>query len=72
MEKQDRDLLERLIPIEPELQVLWNQHQKYEKQLEKLERKNFLNIKEQAEKKKIQVAKLAGKTKIEQILMKHR
>ena len=72
MEKRDQDLLEQLIPTEPELKGLWDQHQKYEKSLEKLEKKNFLNPQDQQEKKKLQVAKLAGKTRMEQILMKHR
>lgn len=72
MEKRDEELLEQLIPLEPELKALWDQHQKYEKRLEKLERKNYLNPEDQQEKKKLQLEKLMGKTRIEQILMKHR
>ncbi len=72
MEKKDQDLIEQLISNEPELKGLWDKHQQYERLLEKLERKNYLNPEEQQEKKKLQVAKLAGKTKIEQILVKHR
>ncbi len=72
MEKRDQDLLERLVSVEPELQTLWTEHQKYERLLEKLDRKNYLNPNEQQEKKKLQLAKLKGKTRIEQILVKHR
>lgn len=72
MEKRDQDLIEQLISNEPELKSLWDKHKQYERLLEKLERKNYLNPEEQQEKKKLQVAKLAGKTRIEQILVKHR
>jgi len=72
MEKRDQDLIEELAPKFPELKGLWDEHRSYERRLEKLERKNYLNPEEQQEKKKLQVAKLAGKTKIEKILMKHR
>ncbi len=72
MEKRDQDLLEKLIDTTPELKSLWDSHLKYEKMLKKLERKNFLTPQDQQEKKRIQLAKLTGKTRIEQILMKHR
>ncbi len=72
MEKRDEDLLEQLILVEPELKDLWDQHRKYERSLEKLDRKNYLTPQDQQEKKKLQLAKLSGKTRMEQILMKHR
>ncbi|MFO1518488.1 MAG: DUF465 domain-containing protein [bacterium] len=72
MEEKDQELVERLISENNELKTLWKEHQKYEQQLEKLDRKNFLTPADRQEKKRLQLAKLAGKTRIEQILVKFR
>jgi uncharacterized protein len=72
MDPKDQALVERLIPDHPELKTLWDEHVKYERLLEKLDHKNFLTPADWQEKKRLQLAKLAGKTRIEQILIKHR
>jgi len=72
MDPKDQELVDRLIPENPELKSLWAQHVQYERLLEKLDHKNFLTPTDRQEKKRLQLAKLAGKTRIEQILSKHR
>lgn len=72
MEQRDEELVQRLIPEVPELKLLWDEHKKYKQRLEKLDHKSFLTPQDHQEKKRLQVAKLAGKTRIEHILMKHR
>ena len=72
MDPKDQEMVERLLPDHPELKDLWDKHREYEKKLKKLESKNFLTPNDRQEKKRLQLAKLTGKTRIEQILMKHR
>ena len=72
MESKDEALLKKHLEKNEELKVLWGQHQKYEKQLEKIDRKPFLTPEEKVEKKRLQLAKLAGKTRIEVILKQYR
>lgn len=72
MDPKDQELVHRLIPEVPELKTLWDEHLEFERQLEKLDSKSFLTPVDWQEKKRLQLAKLAGKTRIEQILMQYR
>ena len=72
MDPKDQELVDRLIPQNTELKSLWDEHVVYERLLEKLDHKNFLTPADWQGKKRLQLAKLAGKTRIEQILVKHR
>ena len=68
MNARDLDLLETHLESHTELKTLWSKHQKLEASLKKLEKKPFLTNEEKVEKKRLQVDKLKGKTKIEDIL----
>ncbi len=72
MESKDQDLLKECLKSDPELKGLWDQHEKYERQLKKIENKPFLTPEEKVEKKRLQLSKLAGKTRMEEILNKYR
>lgn len=72
MDPKDQELVDRLIPQNPELKSLWDEHRQYERLLEKLDHKNFLTPSDWQEKKRLQLAKLKGKTRIDQILTKAR
>jgi hypothetical protein len=72
MNANDLDLLENHLDSNAELKALWSKHQKLEASLKKLEKKPFLTSEEKVEKKRLQVDKLKGKTKIEDILDKLR
>jgi hypothetical protein len=72
MDPQDQELVQRLIPEVPELKTLWDEHREYERLLEKLDSKSFLTPVDWQEKKRLQLAKLAGKTRMEQILVNYR
>ena len=72
MNARDLDLLESHLETHAELKLLWSKHQKLEASLKKLEKKLFLTSEEKVEKKRLQVDKLTGKTKIEDILEKLR
>lgn len=72
MEQHELDLIARLVQSDAELETLWEAHQEYEKQLARFEGKPYLSPVEDAELKQIKKLKLAGKTKIQAILDKHR
>lgn len=72
MEQHELDLIARLAQTDAELAELWKAHQEYEKQLARFEGKPYLSPAEDAELKQIKKMKLAGKTKIQAILDKHR
>ncbi|HKY62708.1 MAG TPA: DUF465 domain-containing protein [bacterium] len=72
MNARDLDLLESHLDSNAELKTLWSKHQKLEASLKKLEKKPFLTNEEKVEKKRLQVDKLKGKTRIEDILDKLR
>jgi uncharacterized protein len=72
MNARDLALLETHLDSHAELKTLWSKHLKMEASLKKLEKKPFLTNEEKVEKKRIQVDKLKGKTKIEDILDKLR
>ena len=72
MEKWDEELIARLLPRSEELRQYIEEHQSYEEQLEKFSQRPYLTTEEEMEKKRIQKLKLAGRDKIEAILVKHR
>ncbi|MBL7684999.1 MAG: DUF465 domain-containing protein [Deltaproteobacteria bacterium] len=72
MEARDLQLISLLIQENDELRKLWQEHLRFERALEKLEGKRYLNPQEAQEKKRLQLAKLSGKTRIELILSKTR
>ncbi len=72
MEKQDEELIARLLPHEEELRKYIEEHRQFEEKLEKFQQRAYLTTEETMEKKRIQKLKLAGRDKIEAILAKHR
>ncbi len=72
MDIKDRELVTEHMEENEELRGLWTEHLDFERQLEKIERKPYLTPEEKVEKKRLQVAKLAGKTRIEEILNEYR
>lgn len=68
MDQHEIDLLEKYAPLNPELKSLWDDHLIYEKQVEKLEHKNFLTPTEQQTLKQLKKQKLEGKTKLMHML----
>ena len=72
MEKTDQQLIEELIPLNPELADLWKEHLDFEEKLEDMNSRIYLTPEEQIERKAIQKLKLAGRDRIEVILSEHR
>lgn len=72
MEQSDLDLIIAHSDEDAELRGLYEEHIAFEKLLEKLEGKPYLSPVETREIKEIKKKKLAGKTKMESILMKYR
>ncbi len=72
MEQSDLDLINQYSEQDAELRGLYEEHIAFEKLLEKLENKPYLSPVETREVKEIKKKKLAGKTKIEAVLMKYR
>ena len=72
MDAKDTAMIMENIESNGELKSLWDEHLDFEKQLEKMDRKPFLSPEEKVERKRIQLAKLAGKTRIEAILTEYR
>ena len=72
METKDEELINQLIPENEELQKLVKEHREFEAQLEELNKRLYLSVEENQEKKRLQKLKLAGRDRIEQILKDHR
>jgi len=72
MEKQDLELIAELSDKNPEVKILWEEHLLYEKQLDKLEKKGHLSPEEGRVIKEVKKKKLAGKTKLLNILERYR
>lgn len=72
MEQRDLELLNKFCAQDAELKILWEEHQLYEQQLEKLEKKGFLSPQETKVMKELKKKKLSGKTKIQAILDRYR
>ncbi len=72
MEKQDLELIERLMAEDPELKKFWDEHHEYERLLAEFNRRPYLTAAETIERKRLQKLKLAGRDRMEQILAKYR
>lgn len=70
MDQQEKELLQKYAATDPELKTLWDDHLLYEKQIEKLESKNFLTPTEQQTLKQLKKQKLDGKTRMMHMLDK--
>ncbi len=72
MEQYELELIAKYGKQDEELGHLWQKHLEYEQALEKYENKTFLSSQEESEMKRLKKKKLAGKTKIQNILEKYR
>lgn len=72
MEPKDLELIQELLHQDEELKRLMEEHEAFERQLERFAAKRYLTPTEEMEKKRIQKLKLAGKDRIERILATHR
>ena len=70
MEQYELELVEKYRSQDGELQALWDEHQRFERELEKIASKPYLTPSEDLSMKELKKKKLAGKTKIQQILEK--
>lgn len=72
MEKKDEELIQALIPHDPDLKQYYEEHRQLEAQLAEFHRKVYLTPEQDLEKKQLQKRKLQGKDRIMEILDKHR
>ncbi|WP_291322455.1 DUF465 domain-containing protein [Desulfonatronospira sp.] len=72
MEQRELDLIAEYSEEDEELKRLWENHQMFEKQLERYENKHFLTPSEEMEVKDIKKKKLAGKTRLHALLEKYK
>ena len=72
MDEKEMQLLEKYINQDEEIKRLWEEHQLFEKQLEKLESKSFLTPAEEQHKREIKKQKLGGKTKLVNLLNQYK
>ena len=72
MDQNELQLIEKFAPQDEELKRLWGEHQLFEKQLEKLEKKGFLTPTEEQQVRELKKQKLEGKTKLVALLNKYR
>ncbi|SFV73076.1 DUF465 domain-containing protein [Desulfovibrio piger] len=72
MDQHEIELIEQLLPTDPELKSLWEDHVLYSKQVDKLEAKAFRTPTEEQTLKQLKKQKLEGKTKLMELLDSHR
>ena len=72
MEEDDLKLIERLVLGNKVLEHLMKQHYEFERKLEEYQKKPYLTPEEEVEKRRTQKLKLAGRDRIEAILVSHR
>lgn len=72
MEKSDLELIQKYVSTDPELKRFWDEHEDYERRLEKFNLRLYLTPEEEVERKRLQKLKLAGRDRIEIILSKYR
>jgi hypothetical protein len=72
MEQYELELIAKYGDVDEDLSRLWQEHLDYEQQLDGYENKPYLTSNEEAEIKRLKKMKLAGKTKIQNILEKYR
>ncbi len=71
MEPYELELIEKYRKTDKELDDLWKQHLEYEKEIEKLLQKPYLTPQEDLKLKELKKKKLAGKTKIMNIIQRY-
>lgn len=71
MEQFEVELIEKYMDQNEELKTLWDDHMVFEKRLDKLSSKPFVNGEEEAEYKDLKKRKLAGKTRMKTILAQY-
>ncbi len=71
MEPYEIELIEKYRDVDEELDRLWQQHLKYKKEVEELVNKPYLTPEEDMRLKEIKKKKLAGKTKIINIIKRY-
>ena len=72
MDKRELQLLDKYAPQDPELKRLWEEHQLFGKQLEKLESKSYLTPQEDKQVRELKKQKLDGKTRLVSMLDSYR
>jgi len=72
MEQHEITLIEKYSAQDNEVKALWDLHLDYERQLEKLQKKPALTPIEETEVKELKKKKLAGKTKLQQLLERYK
>lgn len=72
MDALELELINKYAEKDEELKGLWNEHQLFEKQLEKLEGKNYRTPAEDMQVKELKKQKLDGKTKLVAMLDRYR
>ena len=72
MEKKDEELIQTLLPLDPELKRYYDEHLALEQRLAEFNRKLYLSPEQEFEKKQLQKRKLNGKDRIMRILERHR
>ena len=72
MEKRDLELVQKYISTDAELKRYMDEHEEYERKLADFNRQIYLTPAEELERKRIQKLKLAGRDRIEAILLKYR
>lgn len=72
MEEKDLQLINKIVPENPELKKLWEEHLDYKAKLDEFNRKKYLSAEDELKRREIQKLKLAGKDRIEEILRVHR
>ena len=71
MEQHELDLITKYSESDPDLRELWEKHKEYEDQIEELESKSYLNPQEKQQLRDLKKMKLAGKTRMYNILEKY-
>ncbi len=72
MEAQDVALIAEVSKQDEGLKKLWEEHKRFEHELDELNQRAHLTPEEAIERKRIKIRKLAGKDKIEEILTQYR
>ncbi len=72
MDSRDLELIAKYSASDAALSALYDDHVAFEKLINKLESKSYLNSTETQEVKELKKKKLAGKTRLEAVLDKYR
>lgn len=68
MEKRDLERIHRLLPRDPELARLWEEHRRFEKELARLDALRTLTPAESVRRTELKKRKLAGRDRIQGII----